>query len=484
MSFGIKGKFIVGFDGEEHRLLEDGVVVVEGRRIKHVGKTYSGEVERWIDASKGLVMPGLINTHIHASSSPKDKSFLEDVGARHFYMSSLGENLTALGMSMRNEDKETFARYSLAECLLSGNTTLVEIGMVGSLGAEGAVKVIDEVGIRALEGPGIRDGTWERTQGANIQTKWFEPEVGLKGLEEAEEFAKRYDGALDGRIIAAFYPDKVDTCSEGLQRSVKEKADELGLPVSIHAGQWVVEFQNMLRMYRKTPVEFLHHTGLLCPRLIIGHGWAISGHPLVAYPPVGGGDLQLLAESGATVSHDPVVFVKRGNKLHSHSRYLAAGVNVSIGTDSAPQDMLNEMRMASYVSKLADWDCHSGTSREVFYSATLGGAKGIGRSDLGRLAPGALADIAIVDMSGINAVPVRDPIRNLVNSCQRSDVKTVIVNGKIVVEDGRLLTADQGKIAEEVQRAAEGIYERIPENHYLNLKADEVSPQSLKPWRG
>jgi len=458
------------------------VVIIEGKRIKHVGMSYSGRVERWIDAGRSLVMPGLINTHIHASSSPKDKSFLEDVGARHFYMSSLGENLTALGLSMNSNDRETFAKYSIAECLRSGNTTLVEIGMIGSLGAEKTIKIIGDLGIRACEGPTIYDGVWDRSQGANIQTRWLEPEEGLKKLDEAERFVKKYSGALDGRLMPALYPDKVDTNSAELQRAVRAKADELRVPMSIHAGQWVVEFQNMLRMYRRTPIEFLHDTGLLGPDLIIGHGWAVSGHPLVAYPPVNGGDLQLLVESGATVSHDPVVFVKRGNKMHSHSRYLAAGVNVSIGTDTAPQDMLNEIRMASYVSKLADWDCHSGSSREIFNSATLGGARGIGRSDLGRIAPGALADIAIVSMESLNTVPVRDPIKNLVNCAQRSDVQTVIVNGEIVVDKCRLLTIDESKLVKEVQKSTEEIWERIPDNHYLGWTVDEVSPQSLKPW--
>ena len=93
MSLGIKGKYIVGYDGVEHRMLHDGVVVIEGNRVKHVGKTYNGSVERWIDAKNSLVMPGLINTHIHAASAPKDKSFIEDVGARALYMSSMGENL-------------------------------------------------------------------------------------------------------------------------------------------------------------------------------------------------------------------------------------------------------------------------------------------------------------------------------------------------------------------------------------------------------
>jgi 5-methylthioadenosine/S-adenosylhomocysteine deaminase len=482
LSVGIRGKFVVGFDGSEHRMLTDGVVVYEGNRITHVGRSYSGEVDRRIDASGCLVMPGLINTHIHAAGAPNDKSFLEDIGVRPLYGSNLGENLTALGLSTTREDMEVLAKYSLAECLRSGNTTVVEIGMVPALGEVRTVELIDEMGIRACEGHRLGDGTLERSQAYNFQTRWLGLDEGLDRLERAESFVERYRGALDGRLMPALYPSSVMTSSLEYQRLIRAKADELRVPVSIHAGEWVVEFQNMLRMYGRTPVEFMHDSGLLGPDLIIGHGWAIAGHPMLGYPAVGGGDLALLAESGTTVSHDPVVFAKRGNRMHSHSRYLKAGVNVSIGTDTVPQDMLNEMRIASYVSKLADWDPYSGTSREIFDSATLGGAMAIGRPDLGRLAPGALADIAVVDMETLNNVPCRDPIRNLVNCSQRGDVRTVIVDGRILVEDGRLLNVDEGRLVREVQRAGERIWSRIPENHHTRMTADEISPPSLKPW--
>ena len=129
MMVGIRGKFIIGFDGEEHRLLRDGVVVYEGNRITHVGKSYSGAVDEWIDASTCLVIPGLINTHLHAAGAPNDKSFLEDIGVRPLYGSNLGENLTALNQATSREDKEILARYSLAECLRSGNTTVVVEGV-------------------------------------------------------------------------------------------------------------------------------------------------------------------------------------------------------------------------------------------------------------------------------------------------------------------------------------------------------------------
>jgi 5-methylthioadenosine/S-adenosylhomocysteine deaminase len=484
MSIGIKGKWIIAYDGKEHRLLRDGVLVTEGKQIKYVGKKYSGKVDRWIDASHHVVSPGFICTHTHASSAPKDKSFIDDTGAKSLYMSSLGENLSALGRSINPEDYHVFAKYSMAELLRSGCTTMVEIGMVGTLGAETTVKYIGEMGMRAVEGVGISDGRWRRSQAANFQTVWGDPEDGLKRLDEAEEFVKRYDGELDGRLIAALYPSTVDQVSEGLQRAVREKADELKVPVSIHAAQWVVEFQNMIRMYKMTPIEFLKHTGLLGPDLIIGHGWAVAGHPLLAYPEVGGSDLQILAESGATVSHDPLVFLKKGNKMHSHTKYLNAGVNVSIGCDTSPQDMLNEMRMASYVTKLADWSCFSGTAAEVYTSATIGGAKGIGRDDLGRLAEGCLADIAVIDMQTLNNVPCRDPVKNLVNCATRADVEYVIVNGEIVVEEGKLLTIDEGKLVEDVQRTTEVVWDRMKDNHYQNLESDEVSPQSFKPWEG
>jgi cytosine/adenosine deaminase-related metal-dependent hydrolase len=482
MSIGIRGKWIIAHDGAEHRILRNGVVITEDHKIKYVGKQYSESVDRWIDASHHVVSPGFICTHTHASSAPKDKSFIDDTGAKSLYMSSLGENLSALGSSMNPENYYVYAKYSMAELLRSGCTTMVEIGMVGTLGAETTIKTIDEIGIRAVEGVGISDGRWKRSQSANFQTEWGELENGLTELDEAENFVKKYNGAIDGRLIGALYPSTVDQVSEELQKAVRVKANELNVPVSIHAGQWVVEFQNMIRMYKMTPVEFLQYTGLLGSDLIIGHGWAIAGHPLLAYPEVGGSDLEILAMSGATVSHDPLVFIKRGNKMHSHSRYLNAGVNVSIGCDTSPQDMLNEMRMASYVTKLAEWSCFSGTAREIYNSATLGGAKGIGRPDLGRLEAGALADIVVVDMQTINNVPCRDPVKNLVNSASRSDVTHVIVNGKIVIENGVLLTIDEERLVEEVQRTTEAVWNRIPNNHYLSLTSDEVSPPSLRPW--
>ncbi len=482
MSIGIRGDFVVGYDGVEHRMIRGGVVIVEGKRIKHVGKSYDGHVERWIDAAGCLVTPGLINTHLHAATAPVDKSFLEDIGVRPLYGSNLGENLDALGDSITAADMEVYARYSLAECLKSGNTTVFELGMIPAIGEEKTIRVIGDSGIRACEGHVFGDGAFERVDKYDFKTRWLGEEVGTERLGKAVAFAEKYRGALGGRLITALSPSSILSSSITLQRKIKAEADRLDVPVSIHAGEWVLEFQNMLRMYGKTPINVLAESGLLSPRLTIGHCWAVSGHPLLAYPSTGAGDLGLIAAAGATVSHDPVVFAKRGNRMHSHSAYLKAGVNVSIGTDTAPQDILNEMRIASYVSKLADWDYASGTSREIFDSVTLRGARALGRKDLGRLTPGALADITVIDMTTLNTVPCRDPIRNLVNSAQRSDVKYVMVDGEMLVEEGRLVKFDERKLAKEVQRVTEAVWRKIPEYHPMKKTADEVSPPSIRGW--
>lgn len=120
------------------------------------------------------------------------------------------------------------------------------------------------------------------------------------------------------------------------------------------------------------------------------------------------------------------------------------------------------------------------SAKEIFTSATIGGARGIGRKDLGRIAAGALADIAVVDMKTLNNVSCREPVKNLVNSASRSDVRWVIVDGRIVVEDGRLTTIDEERLIKQVQKTAEAIWDMIPDNHYLGQSSDEVSPQSFK----
>lgn len=217
-------------------------------------------------------------------------------------------------------------------------------------------------------------------------------------------------------------PAPIDTRTPELLRRTAEAAETLDVPVTIHAGQAVIEFQEITRRHGLTPVEFLREVGLLTRRLTIGHCLFVSGHPQVGFP--GGRDLELLAAAGATVAHCPWVFGRRGIVMHSYPRCLRAGVNVALGTDTFPQDMLHEMRVAAVLGKVVETDPRVATARDVFDSATLAGARALGRDDLGRIAPGAKADLVLVHLRTLGMAPVRDPIKNLALSATREDVST------------------------------------------------------------
>src|SRR5581483_468578 len=199
--------------------------------------------------------------------------------------------------------------------------------------------------------PMYRSARWHSPDGRRVLYEWS-PDGGLPALERAAEFVRRYRGAHDGRVGSFLGPAQVDTCTPELLRRTADLAEQLDVPVTIHAGQAVIEFQEIGRRHGLTPVEFLREVGLLNRRLIVGHGLFVSGHPQVVFP--NGRDLELLAASGATVAHCPWVFGRRGITMHSYPRYLRAGVNVALGTDTFPQDMLHEMRMAAVLGKVVE----------------------------------------------------------------------------------------------------------------------------------
>ena len=208
----------------------------------------------------------------------------------------------------------------------------------------------------------------------------------MRGLDRATAFIRAHHGAHAGRIRGMLYPLQVDTCSPELFRATRKAADELGVGISTHVGQNLVEFHEILRRHGKTPVELLDESGLLGPGTILGHCLMTTAHRLAALP--AGRDLDILARSGVTVAHCPLVFARRGNALESFHRYRAAGVNVGLGTDTYPRDLISEMRWASLLCKVVEHDFTVATAAEVFDAATLAGARALRRDDIGRLAPG------------------------------------------------------------------------------------------------
>lgn len=474
----VRGGYVVAFNGETHVVYRDGSVVFEDSSVLHAGQAYEGVCDRVIEAAGKLVMPGLVNAHFHANTEAGGR-IIADVGRPDLFQTGY-LNYWAVPIGREGirsmERAKVGGKFALVELLKSGCTTAVELGNEPNY--EEMVEVVGELGVRAYLGPAFCSASYRTGDRGQLVYEWHE-ERGREGLGRACDFVRKYDGTHDGRIRGILNPAQVDTCSPELLTRTRDAAQELGAPVQIHAAQSIMEFHEMLRRCRLTPVEFLADVGLLGPRTLLGHCIITTAHSFAAYP--GGRDLEIIAESGSSVSHSPMVFARRGNALQSFSRYRAAGINVALGTDTYPRDLIGEMRWVSLLGKIMDRNFAAATSRDVFNAATLGGAKALGREDLGRLAPGAKADIAIVDLSNLRIGPFHDPIRALVNCASSADVETVIVDGRVVVEGGRVKGVDEDALLAEVQAASERQWAALPEHHWQGLSVDEYSPPSF-PW--
>jgi cytosine/adenosine deaminase-related metal-dependent hydrolase len=472
----INARMIVAYQNNEHRLLRDGCVVIEGNEIIHVGKDWDGTPDVEIDASERVVTPGLINTHSHLAGSPLDKSYIEDVGKRQWSMSGLPEMLPARGAAMDAEAAEACVDYSMAELLRTGTTTVMEIGGIGDYVAEAAEKA----GLRAYIGNGYRSGRWLTRDGKRIEYEWDE-EAGERGFQAAVEFIERVDGRANGRIKGFLSPLQVDTSTAELLRKSREASDAMGVPLALHVSQSVFEFDEMTKRHGMTPVEWLASIGFLSEWNILGHVIIIADSSWAQYA---GDDLALLAESGASVAHCVWVFARRGIAMESFPAYMRRGVNMTLGTDTNPQSMIEALRWTAVLGKIMDRNTETLTGLDVFNAATLNAARMLHRDDLGRIAPGAKADLLFWDAAAMFMAPLRDAIKNIVYNAAPEDLREVMVDGAWVVRGGKVQNVDEREVSTRLQFAGERMWAEMGAGDWANRGVDELSPSLLKPFEG
>jgi cytosine/adenosine deaminase-related metal-dependent hydrolase len=469
----IQGGYVLGFNGKSHEILKDGVVVFEKDTISFVGFSYPGAVDKTIDARKKLIIPGFVNTHIHANSNVGDY-FLNDPGKTDYFGSNYLTFLTPRKGAKGPQGLEDFrvgGKYTLIHAIKNGSTTIQVYGGGGE-GGDAFVDMVGELGLRAYLAPSYRNVNFYYDNGA-LRYVWND-EIGEKGLRQAVDFIKKHRGGYNGRIQGMLYPRQPDTCTPEILRKTKEAARELGVGIQIHAAINLIEFHQIIAQYGKTPIAFLSDLGFLGQEVILGHCVFINGHSWAVLPR--GDDLKRIADSGSSVSHCPFKYAKFGIAMETFDRYLAGGVNVSLGTDSFPMDMVNEMRTASLVNRIAERDYLAGSYRDVFNAATLGGAKALGRDDLGRLSAGAKADMLVVNLAKMDYGAIFDPVKAFIEYGSGRDIDTVIIDGKTVVERGRFLGVDEAELLAKVQEEAEVIWGKISEWDVKGRKAGEISP--------
>lgn len=465
--------FVIGWDGESHRILRDCVVVYEGDTIVHVGKSYSGQVDEVVDASRQMVIPGFVNLHSHITQSPLSMGLKEDM-PRNARIPGSG-TLSANPWVPEDWMGEAMARSSVYELLRSGVTTLVELGAPDWLGYRESVDIIGGYGIRTYMSAGYRSGV--RVDGELSHDN----EMGFKQMENALRYQKELEGSHDDRMRFILYPRTADLVSPELFKETMRVAEERDLPVETHAAQFYGELRDIKKLYGVDPIRYLHDLGVLTPRTILGHVIYITSHQEIKET-VDAPDLDLIANGGSTVAHCPWVFARVGRALESYSMYRDRGVRIGLGTDIFPQNMLNEIRLGAVISKVIDCDSVAGTAADLFNSATVYGADALGRGDLGRIAVGAKADLVFINLDSVRMRPVRDPVRNLVYAASEEDVDRVVIDGRVVVEDGKVLGMDEGRIASELQRIGDHFIDTIPGRNKEGKTAEEISPLSFIEW--
>jgi len=190
-------------------------------------------------------------------------------------------------------------------------------------------------------------------------------------------------------------------------------------------------------------------------------------------------DLALLRDSGTTVIHCPLVSARHGGALDSFDRYRRLGINIALGTDTFPPDMIRVMDYGSNIGKIVAGDQASSTAADFFRAATLGGARALGRDDLGRLVPGAKADMTIVDLGALHTGPIDDPIRTMLYNTTGASVRTVIVNGRTIMEDRHIPRVDAAAMRAEAQRYFATYRRAYTERDYLHRPVEELFPPSF-----
>lgn len=490
MRTSISATWIVGHHNGHHQMIEDGVVVYEDNRIIHVGKSFDGQVDSTIDASGKLVAPGFIDTHVHSGHRASHR-LITDTGRPMYYgqpfleISVPKEGAVVKGdpRYLKHGDPGAEAAFALnatftvAELLRNGVTTFIEFGSQMRV-QDALLAEVNRLGTRAYLAPGYDCGRWVGDEKGRLK-RVRNDQLGLDGLKTALEWIEKHDGDADNRVRGILVPREVETASVELLKRTREAADAGKLPMATHAAYSVLEFHDVVKEHMMTPIELLDDLGMLRPTLNIGHGNFISDNPNLNYARAH--DLELMGKAGVSISHCPINIARRARVLDNWKKYREAGVNISIGSDTYPRDMIMNMRTASYMGKLMSHSYFAATAGEVFEAATLGGAISVGRDDLGRLAPGALADIVIIDFAGRNSLrygPVRDPVKSVVECGVGDDVDTVIVNGKVCMENGVIPGVDFRRLREDAQSAGKAIWDTLPEWDPLGRTADEACPCS------
>ncbi len=478
----VKSRYVVAHDGRGHRLLLDGEVVFEDDTIVYVGPRYEGRADAVIDGGNAVIGPGFVDLNALGDLDSTVLGFDNHpdwakgrVWSASYVARGPREVYTA-------EEQAFKMRYAFVQLIRNGVTTALPITSMfyreWAETCEEFVRSIDtavDLGMRAYLGPCYMSGLTMIRDDGSFKVHWDE-ERGLRGLEEAADFIRRFDGGHGGLIRGMLAPDRIETCTAELLSRTAAIGAELQCPVRLHCCQSLHEFNLVVKLHDRTPLEWLDSLDFLGDRALLPHGVFVTGHSEIERK---GRDLEILTRSGSTVVHCPLVAVRDGMAMESFARYRKLGIKIGLGTDTYPPDVIENMRQGAHLCRVVERDKAACSAADFYTAATLGGAAALRRDDLGRLAPGAKADITIFDLSGFHLGQFIDPIQTMVLSGSGRDFKTVIINGRVVMRDREIPGVDLKEMGLRAQAQYDKLKSTYPERTWRHPPVDEIFTPSF-----
>jgi cytosine/adenosine deaminase-related metal-dependent hydrolase len=429
----IFGSYVLSRKDGAQDVLRDHWVLLEGNRIAAVTRDRPSASEVY-DRPGRFILPGLLNLHNHCFSEAVARTHTEDGNGRRNNLSIVYTvllPLTKRGAELLSPDERlAIARLGILQLLKGGATTVMEPFRNG---IPEMFDAAEEMGIRFYGAPYLFS-TADAKAGPDGVVSYAGDE-GQADLNTWNALYQRWNGQGEGRIRLAMSPHATDTCGPDLLKACTGRARELDVPITIHLAQSKSEIAIIGQRYGgRTPAEYLDWLGLLAPDLLAAHCIASSD-----------ADLKLMAARGATVLNCPRVFARAGVAA-AFSRFAGHGVRTVVATDGYNMDLLGELGAASMISKIAAGQADVATAPELIESVTATAAGVINRPDLGMIAPGATADLTVVDLTHPHLQPLFDPRRGLVALANRANIDMVIVDGRVLIHDGRYLHGNEAAI--------------------------------------
>ena len=436
-------RYIMTLD-PERRIIQDGSIMLQGQRIIQVGKASDLEAvkaDRVIDGNEMVVTPGFCNGHMHISYAHATRGvFPDDLGASYL------PNVFKLQGEMTEEEEYYTALLAITELLRYGTTCFLDPGSTKHL--ETCMKAYEESGCRIIVGWHVAD----RPNPLNLPVSTTEDAISMM-----EQTIQSFDNRLDGRMRAWAMPFSPSFSTEELLIGSKELADRYGTGLTLHFNNSPQAVEASLSQHGKRPAEYLEDIGVLGPSTLLAHCLGIDQ-----------GEVDVMAGTGTKAVMCPTAAIKGGagmTKTALLPELLRAGVTVGLGTDAGNNSNLVEtmrsMYLAAVLYKDGREDVEMIPAETALEMATIKGAEALGLGDdIGSIEPGKKADLVLFDTKRPEWRTIFNPVNNLVYNADGRSVHTVIVDGKVVVENHEPLFVDQWELIQRVQKLGEGLLAR------------------------